>query len=212
MSELHHSHITIPRHLPLIALKNTVLFPKVVIPLIVQRPKSIAAMDQALTGDRLALFVTQKNLEDEISENDLFSVGTVGRIISAFRLPDGSAKIDVEGIGRAKITEYAGVTPHLAVAVEPIVSREAMETTENSALLRHVVEQFREIAQVRSFPAILPEVVYLMTQLRDPEQVIGLVAANLNLDIQQQQDVLETREQPDALRRLNPPLSREMEG
>ena len=211
MSELHHSHITIPRHLPLIALKNTVLFPKVVIPLIVQRPKSIAAMDQALTGDRLALFVTQKNLEDEISENDLFSVGTVGRIISAFRLPDGSAKIDVEGIGRAQITEYAGFTPHLAVAVEPIVSTESMETSENSALLRHVVEQFREIAQVRSFPAILPEVVYLMTQLRDPEQVIGLVAANLNLDIQQQQDVLETREHPEALRRLNTHLSREME-
>ena len=211
MSEINHSHITIPRNLPLIALKNTVLFPKVVIPLIVQRPKSIAAMDQALSGDRLALFVTQKNLEDEISEDDLFSVGTVGRIISAFRLPDGSAKIDVEGIGRARITEYAGFTPHLMVAVEPVISTESMETSENSALLRHVVEQFREIAQVRSFPAILPEVVYLMTQLRDPEQVIGLVAANLNLDIQQQQDVLETREHPEALRRLNTHLSREME-
>lgn len=211
MSEAQRSPITIPRNLPLIALKNTVLFPKVVIPLIVQRPKSVAAMEAALSGDRLALFVTQKNLEDEISEGDLFSVGTVGRIISAFRLPDGSAKIDVEGIGRARITEYAGFSPHLAVAVEPVLSADSMETSENSALLRHVVEQFREIAQVRSFPAVLPEVVYLMTQLRDPEQVIGLVAANLNLDIQQQQDVLETRDHAEALRRLNSHLSREME-
>lgn len=211
MTEGSSTHITIPRHLPLIALKNTVLFPKVVIPLIVQRPKSVAAMEQALSGDRMALFVTQKNLEDEISENDLFSVGTVGRIVSAFRLPDGSAKIDVEGLSRAQITEYAGFTPHLSVAVEPLVTSESMETSENSALLRHVVEQFRELAQVRSFPAVLPEVVYLMTQLRDPEQVIGLIAANLNLDIQQQQEVLETREHPEALRRLNTHLSREME-
>ena len=62
MPEARISHITIPRHLPLIALKNTVLFSKVVIPLIVQRPKSIAAMEQALSGDRMALFVTQKKL------------------------------------------------------------------------------------------------------------------------------------------------------
>ncbi|HYU65049.1 MAG TPA: LON peptidase substrate-binding domain-containing protein, partial [Candidatus Paceibacterota bacterium] len=80
----------IPEELPLIALKNTVLFPKIVMPLIVQRPKSVKALNDAMMRDQLILFVTQKNIEDEIGQDDLFQVGTVGRVISVFRLPDGS--------------------------------------------------------------------------------------------------------------------------
>ncbi len=197
--------------LPLIALKNTVLFSKVVIPLIVQRSKSIAAMEAALAGDRMVLFVTQKNIEDEIGEDDLFSVGTVGKIISVFRLPDGGAKVDVEGVSRARITKYLGFVPYIQVQAEAIIANDRMDSAENAALLRRVLEQFKHIADVRSFPAILPEVVYLMTQLRDTEQVIGLVAANLNLDVRQQQDILEMRDHGDALRQLNVHLSREME-
>jgi ATP-dependent Lon protease len=209
MTEIRPQSITVPNILPLIALKNTVLFPKVVIPLIVQRPKSVAAMEAALAADRFVFFVSQKNLEDEIAETDLFSVGTIGRIISVFKLPDGSAKIDVEGVARARIVQYTGFNPCLAVQVEPMVSTVSIDEPENAALLRRVIEQFKEIAQVRSFPAILPEVVYLMSQLRDAEQIIGLVAANLNLDIRQQQDILEMREHADALRQLNVYLSRE---
>ncbi|MCC6934675.1 MAG: endopeptidase La [Candidatus Yanofskybacteria bacterium] len=211
MPEFRINNTTISDHLPLIALKNTVLFPKVVIPLIVQRPKSVAALEAAVAGDRMVLFTTQKNVEDDISENDLFSVGTVGRVISVFRLPDGSAKVDVEGVCRARVVEYAGFSPFFQVQIEPMVSTESMDTPENSALLRRVLEQFKHVAEVRSFPAILPEVVYLMTQLRDPEQIIGLVAANLNLDVRQQQDILEMREHSDAMRQLNVYLGREME-
>ncbi len=211
MAELSINNTTVSDQLPLIALKNTVLFPKVVIPLIVQRAKSVAAMEAALAADRLVLFVTQKNVEDETGEDDLFSVGTIGRIISVFRLPDGSAKVDVEGVGRARIVQYLGFAPFLHVRVEPIASKDSMESPENSALLRRVLEQFKHVAEVRSFPAILPEVVYLMTQLRDAEQIIGLVAANLNLDMRQQQDILEMREHGDAMRQLNIYLSREME-
>ena len=211
MAELSINNTTVSDQLPLIALKNTVLFPKVVIPLIVQRAKSIAAMEAALSADRLVLFVTQKNVEDETGEDDLFSVGTIGRIISVFRLPDGSAKVDVEGVGRARIVQYLGFAPFLRVRVEPIASTDSMESPENSALLRRVLEQFKHVAEVRSFPAILPEVVYLMTQLRDAEQIIGLVAANLNLDMRQQQDILEMRQHGDAMRQLNIYLSREME-
>jgi ATP-dependent Lon protease len=211
MTELRINNIAVSEHLPLIALKNVVLFPKVVIPLIVQRPKSIAAMEAAVASDRMVLFVTQKNLEDDVSEKDLFAVGTVGRILSVFRLPDGSAKIDVEGIGRARIAGYANYDPHMVVHVEPIFSTANMQSPENSAVFRRVLEQFKHVAEMRSFPAVLPEVVYLMTQLQDAEQVIGLVAANLALDVRQQQDVLEMHEYPEALRQLNVYLSREME-
>ncbi len=211
MSELHISPTAGQSHLPLIALKNTVLFPKVVIPLIVQRAKSVLALEAALATDRLVLFVTQKNVEDDIGEHDLFSVGTVGRIISVVRLPDGSAKVDVEGIRRSRITHYLGFAPYVQVQAHEIEPVDAIDSPENAALLRRVLEQFKNVAEVRSFPAILPEVVYLMTQLRDAEQIIGLVAANLNLDMQQQQDILEMRGHGDALRQLNIYLSREME-
>ncbi len=212
MSELRtHPTSNLSDQVPLIALKNTVLFPKVVIPLIVQRPKSIAALEASLASDRLVLFVTQKNIEDDIGENDLFSVGTVGKIISVVRLPDGSAKVDVEGLSRARITQYVGFAPYIQVRATTVESIDSMESPENSALLRRVLEQFKHVAEVRSFPAILPEVVYLMTQLRDAEQIVGLVAANLNLDMQQQQEILEMRGHGDALRQLNIYLSREME-
>ncbi|HTP56724.1 MAG TPA: endopeptidase La, partial [Candidatus Paceibacterota bacterium] len=211
MTELQLNRTVVSSQMPLIALKNTVLFPKIVIPLFVQRPKSIAAMEAALQTDRMVLFVTQKNLEDDIAEDDLFSVGTVGRIISAFRMPDGSAKIDVEGVGRARIVSYAGFTPFLSVHIEPVISSAPMDNPENSALVRHVVEQFSQVAQNQSNPTIVPEVISLMTQLRDAEQIIGLIAANLKIDARQQQDILELREHPDALRRLNVFLAREVE-
>ena len=211
MTDLQLNQTAVSSQMPLIALKNTVLFPKTVIPIVVQRPKSVAAMKAALDTDRMVLFVTQKNLEDDIAEDDIFSVGTVGRIVSAFLLPDGSAKIDVEGVGRARIVSYAGFNPFLSVHIEPVMSTASMEHPDNSALLRRVIEQFSHVAHSRSVPAILPEVVSLMTQLRDPEQVIGLIAANLNLDVRQQQDILEMREHPDALRQLNVYLARETE-
>src|SRR3989344_6987402 len=105
------SNIVISEQLPLIALKNTVLFPKVVIPLIVQRPKSVAALEYALAHERLVCFVTQKNTEDNIGRKDVFTVGTIGRIVSVFKLPDGSSKIDVEGVVRANITDLVSEEP-----------------------------------------------------------------------------------------------------
>src|SRR3989338_10576273 len=92
------NNIFIPEELPLIALKNTVLFPKVVIPLIVQRTKSVGALESAMNRDRLVFFVTQKNIEDNVRMDDLFKIGTIGRIVSVFKLPDGSFKVDVEGL------------------------------------------------------------------------------------------------------------------
>ena len=213
MTELTQSHAKEPygNELPLIALKNTVLFPKVVIPLIVQRPKSAAALQEALAANHFVFFVTQRNLDEEVGESDLFSVGTVGRVISVFRLPDGAAKIDVEGVSRARVVSYTSLPSHFRVSIEPIISKSSMDSPEYNAILRRVLDQFRQIAEARSFPNILPEVAYLLTQLRDVEQVIGLVASNLNLDVLQQQDILETAEYMEVLAKLNVHLSREIE-
>ena len=119
MAGTEHTIVTIPPELPLIALKNTVLFPKTVIPLIVQRSKSVNALQAAMDQHRLVLFVTQKNIEDDVDIKDLFTVGTIGRIISVFRLPDGSSKIDVEGITRGRVASFLDQTPYFKVRTEP---------------------------------------------------------------------------------------------
>ena len=144
MSEFKINNIIIPEELPVIALKNTVLFPKIVIPIIIQRPKSVGALDFALAHNRLVLFVTQKNSEDDISRNDIYETGTIGRIVSVFKLPDGSSKIDVEGLIRARVTNFTEDEPFFKVNAEPstLIIRESVD---EKALLRRAIEQFRTI-------------------------------------------------------------------
>ena len=194
--------------MPVIALKNIVLFPKVVIPLIVQRPKSVGALDYALSKDRLVLFVTQRNIEDNVDKKDLFEIGTIGRIVSVFKIPDGSYKIDVEGLARAKIAAITEEAPFFKAQIQPysLIVRNSLE---EKAFLRQAIDQFKTISEVRSFPTILPEIIYMMMQLKDTEQILSLMTINLNLEIENQQKILELESALDALRELNIHLVRE---
>jgi len=210
MSEFKINNIIIPEELPVIALKNTVLFPKLVIPIIIQRSKSIGALEFAQAHNRLVLFVTQKNSEDDISRNDLFEIGTIGRIVSVFKLPDGSSKIDVEGLMRARITDFTAEEPFLRVNAEPmaLIIRDNLD---EKAILRRAIEQFRIISEARSFPTILPEIIYMMSQLKDTEHIASLMTVNLNLEVENQQRILELESMLDVLRQLNMYLSREVQ-
>ncbi len=210
MSEFKINNIIIPEELPVIALKNTVLFPKIVIPIIIQRPKSIGALEFAQAHNRLVLFVTQKNSEDDISQRDLFEVGTIGRIVSVFKLPDGSSKIDVEGLVRARISNFTSEEPYFKVNAEP-TSLIIRDNLEEKAILRRAIEQFRVISEARSFPTILPEIIYMMSQLKDTEHIASLMTVNLNLEVENQQRILELESMIDILRQLNMYLSREVE-
>ncbi len=195
---------------PLVALKNTVLFPKVAMPIIVQRPKSVQALQSALAGNRLVLFVTQKNFEDEIVEADLFRVGTIGRVTNVVNLPDGSYKIDVEGLARAEIVRFQDSGSFVTATVRP---HELVETNtkEEGALVRRVMDDFRKVAELRSFPLILPEIVRMLSQLKDTEQAVSLIAANLNLGVQDQQRVLEATSVRAAFTILHAFLARELD-
>jgi ATP-dependent Lon protease len=210
MAEIKQTNIPIPKELPLMPLKNTVLFPKLIIPIIVQRSKSMAALESALAGDRLVFFATQKNIEDNITKQDIYDVGTIGRIISVFKMPDGTAKVDVEGLVRARIDEFSVVDPFFRVKVSPynLIIRSNLD---EKGLLRSVIDQFRSLSEVRSYPNALPEVIYMMAQLKDAEQIISLTVVNINIDIEEQQRVLEYESAMDALRELNILLAREAE-
>ena len=111
-------NITIQNELPLIPLKNVVLFPRVAIPLLVQRPKSMGSLDLAMSQDKLVVFVAQKNIYDDVDHQDLFRVGTVGRVFEVHKLPDGSSKINVEGIARVKIRDFTQVNPFFKAKID----------------------------------------------------------------------------------------------
>lgn len=206
------NNIVIPEELPLIALKNTVLFPKIGMPVIIQRQKSVAALDVALLKDNLVFFTAQKNIEDDVLPEDLMNIGTIGRVMSVFKLPDGSSKIDVEGVARARVVRHTAEEPYFSVTIEPLamVSGGADDLHE-SVLVRRIVDQFRKIFEMRSFPGIPPEAIYMMTQIKDAEQVISLITSNLNIEAQEQQRILEMTDAREALQQLNLYLTRELD-
>ncbi|MFH1769403.1 MAG: endopeptidase La [Parcubacteria group bacterium] len=203
-------NITIKKELPLIPLKNVVLFPRVAIPLLVQRPKSVASLEEALNDDRLALFVAQRSIDDEVSEKDIFIVGTVGKILDVHKLPDGSQKIDVEGIARVKIKRFIKHDPYFKVEVEPL-NGDAMRGVESEALMRATIEQFKKFVETKHTSNVFPDLLNVLNQIRDPFQIVYLIAINLNLELKDQQEILEISDAVRALKRVNLFITREIE-
>lgn len=203
-------NISIPHELPLIPLKNVVLFPRVAIPLLVQRPKSVNSLAASLQSDRLAVFVAQKNIYDDVDQKDIFMVGTVGKIFEVHHLPDGSSKIDVEGIMRVNIKQFSQVEPYFRVQIEPMANG-IMLGVEAEALMRATIEQFKQLIEVRNMPAILPDLMNVLNQIKDPYQIVYLITINLNLELKDQQDILETADAVEALKKMNFYISRELE-
>lgn len=210
MSEFNYNNISIPKVLPLIPLKNVVLFPRVAIPLLVQRPKSIDSLEAAVHQDRLAVFVAQKNIYDDVDQKDLFMIGTVGKIFEVHRLPDGSSKIDVEGITRVRIKNFSQTSPHFKVEIEPLPS-ESTKSVELEAMMRATIDQFKQLIEVRNMPAILPDLMNVLNQIKDPYQIVYLITINLNLELKDQQEVLEISDAMEALKKMNFYITRELE-
>lgn len=192
------------------ALKNVVLFPRIIIPLVVQRPKSIISLEHALAKDGLLVFVAQKNLKDQAGSADFFRVGTIGRVVSSSRLTDGSFNINVEGVARVKIVDFSQSEPFFKVKVGP-VAPDYEETVENEALARNIIDQFKKVTEAKFYPSVLPNFLFGLQQIKDPEQLTNLIVVNLNLELADQQDVLETFDLAEAMRKLSVFLTREIE-
>ncbi|PIR41415.1 MAG: endopeptidase La [Candidatus Yanofskybacteria bacterium CG10_big_fil_rev_8_21_14_0_10_46_23] len=203
--------LIIPEELPLIAIKNAVLFPRVVIPLVIQRPSSVFSLQESLKKDRLVLFVSQKNLDDNVEEKDIYEVGTVGRIISVDSLMDGSSRIDVEGITRAEILKITQSSPFFKATIQSF-SLKGQDDVESEALMRSVLDLYKRISENnRIIPSMLSNLLSMLSSQNDPEQIIDVISANLNIGVAEQQDVLETRDTKEALKKLNRILTRESE-
>ena len=206
------NNLNIKNELPLIPLKNVVLFPRVAIPLLVQRPKSVGSLDYALSQDRLVIFVAQKNIYDDVDEKDLFRIGTIGKIFEIHRLPDGTSRIDVEGLTRVKIKEVSQIEPFFKAKIETFETN-FTPSIEAEALLRTTVDEFKKLMEIRNIPLPndFPELINILDQIKDPQQIVDLISIHLNLELKDQQDILETIDVVESLKKINFFINRELE-
>ena len=203
----------LPSVLPLLPLRDIVLFPYIILPLSIAREKSIGAVDHALSDQRLLMLVAQKDASREDPETgDLFEIGTAATITRMLKLPDGRIRILVQGVTRARIKHIAQSEPYLQAEIEALEDRERPAETEGievEALVRSVRQQLEKAVQLGQ--GISPEVMVIVANLEDPGRLADLVASNLELKMEDAQAILEELEPLTRLRRVNEILGRELQ-
>ena len=199
----------VPEILPVLPIRDQVIYPHMIMPLFVGRDKSVRALDDALEHGRYILLVTQKSVDiDDPQVEDLFSVGTVGESMQTLRLPDETIRVVIEGVLRVRVLEYVQTEPFFRARVE-VMSEPETEGLEVEALMRSVVSQFeRCISLGKNIP---PEALENARGVDDPGRLADLVAGFLDLKVDLKQDILEMADPIARLERIAEHLSHEIE-
>jgi len=183
--------------LPVLPLRDIVVFPHMIVPLFVGRERSINALEQVMERDKRILLVAQKNpADDEPGPEEIYSVGTVATVMQLLRLPDGTVKVLVEGVERARITEYVRTDDYFEAAVETM-EETISDPAEAEALARTVVEQFTTYVKLNK--KVPQEAVETISQITDHSKLADTVAAHLAIKLPEKQELLEIA---DVARRL----------
>ena len=203
--------IEIPEIIPLLPVRDIVIFNHMFLPLYVGRESSINAVDEALDKDRLILLVTQKDPNnDSPKPDDIYIIGTAAMIMKKFKLPDGRVKILIQGLVKSRIKEYVSQEPYFQVRIEQIPDPIIKEiSSEFEALMRNVKEQCEKILSLKGL--ISTEVIEILDSINEPGRLADLVASNLRLKISESQQILETINPFERLEKVNEHLSKELE-
>ena len=202
--------IEIPRKLPLLPIRDIVVFPYMVLPLFVGREMSIKAIEVALEGNRMIFLTSQKDINVENpTPSDLYSMGTVGVIMRMLKLPDGRIKILVQGVARAKTVKFLQKEPYYQVEIKPFVETAAPVSLETEALMRNVKEQLERLVSFGK--VILPDIMVVIENVDDPGKLADLAVANMGLKVEQAQEILEITDPVQRIKRINEALSKEIE-
>ncbi len=171
--------------LPIVPLRDLVLFPRMIVPLLVGRPRSVSALEEVMHGDKIMFVVTQRDVETQDPEpDDLYRVGTVVRVLQLLRLPDGTMKVLVEGLSRAVVKRFMRTDDYLQVRLE-IREDQIERTVETEALMRSVAGQFEEYVQLsRKIPQ---EVLVSVVNMEDVARFADTVATHLSGKIEEKQ-------------------------
>ncbi|WP_374642829.1 endopeptidase La [Hydrogenophaga sp.] len=204
---------SIPVDLPLLPLRDVVVFPHMVIPLFVGRPKSIKALESAMEAERRIMLVAQKAAaKDEPSTDDMFEMGCVATILQMLKLPDGTVKVLVEGLQRAKVLGIREGESHFIAHVDPIdpsLERADVRATELEALRRAVMQQFDQYVKLNK--KIPSEILTSISSIDDPGRLADTIAAHLPLKLENKQVVLDLDPVTKRLENLFEQLEREVD-
>jgi ATP-dependent Lon protease len=200
----------IPPVLPLLPVRDIVIFPYMTLPLFVGREASIAAVEEALAGDRHIFLVTQKDPSlEEPKVEDLYRTGTVAMIMRMLKLPDGRLKILIQGVAKARVAEFIETRPAARVRIERILEVPPREgSLEVEALMRASREKIEKILSLKNMPV---EILMVTENINNPGVLADLVASNLRLKIEEAQGVLEEADPVARLILVNNLLSRELQ-
>ncbi len=187
-------HFDVPAELPLLPIRDLVVFPHLIVPLYISRDVSVAAVEEALAGDRMLFLAAQRDVSDENPRPaGLHAVGTVGMILRQRRLPDGRTKILVQGVGRARIDDWVRERPSLRVKLsridEPVLEQLTVEIEALMRSARDALEKLIALGRTSS-----PDVMLVIGGIGDPGRLADLVASNLALKVPDAQEILETAE------------------
>ena len=211
LSEHDAQNLEIPDQLPLLPVRDIVVFPYMVLPLFVGREMSIKAIEAALAGNRMIFLATQKVLEVENpAPDDIHSVGTIGIIMRMLKLPDERIKILVQGLSKGRVQEYIQSDPYYSVRIAKIVEAKPPATSlEAEAVTRTVKEQLERIISLGK--VLMPDVMVVIENLDDPGRLADMVVSNLGLKVEVTQTILEVEDPIARLTRVSEILAKEVE-
>lgn len=203
--------IEIPDTLPVLPVRDIVVFPYMILPLFVGREMSIKAIDYSLSTNRMVFLLTQKDLNVENpAPEDLFSIGTVAIVMRMLKLPDGRVKILVQGLSKARALKYDQTDPFFKASIEKITDQKTEPLSiEDEALVRNAKGQLEKVVSLGK--SILPDIMGVVENIEEPGRLADLVASNIGLKTEQSQEILEIIDPVQRLKRVSEILSRETE-
>lgn len=201
----------IPTTLPMMPVRDVVVFTDMLLPLFVGRKKSIRAVEESVEYDRYIFLTAQKDSEVENpSPDEVYTVGTVGRVQKMIKLPDGRIKALVQGITKAKVVEYVKKKSFLKVEIEVLKDTDPAELNiEDEALMRNVKEASEKLLALKG--ELSGDVGDLLSHIESPGKLADLVASNINLKVEDAQRLLEITDAIERLRKVNDLLARELD-
>ncbi len=199
----------VPDQVPVLPTRGAVIYPYLVVPLFVGRPRSIQALEAAMKETRRITLLAQRNVNvDDPGPDDLYTVGTIGEIVQTLPLPDGTIRVMIEGSGRVRVRDYVHTDPFLRANIEAVPEAE-QPGIQTEALVRNVIAQFERLINLgRNIPAEALESARRMT---DPGRLADLIAYYAQIPVDVKQKVLEAANQRDRLEALATVLNREIE-
>ena len=198
----------IPEVLPVLPLKDTVIYPHIIVPLLVTREELVKMIDEALTSDRMVAAVAAREEVEDPQPEQLYQVGTAAAIIRMLKLPDGSMQLFVQGVHRIRIVDYVQTHPFLKARVEK-VKEKVERTIEVEGLARNILAQFKNIVQMAPY---LPNEIFIAAMnISEPHNLADFIASNINLSLEEKQELLEALDVKERLEKLTVYLNRELE-